>query len=72
MLRKLGLLAIGLGAVLVVVSPRRRALAARKLAHTRGFLSRRVVDRDEVHSQALDTWADDGGAMQGGSHAAIR
>lgn len=70
-LRNLGLLAIASGAVLVVLSPRRRALVARKLAHTRRFVSRRVVDRDERHSQALDTWDHDG-AKQGGSNAAIR
>ena len=71
-LRNLALLAIALGAVLVVFSPRRRALVARKLAHTRRFVSRRVVDRDELHSQALDTWDDDGGAKQGEANATIR
>jgi hypothetical protein len=70
-LRNLGLLAIAFGAVLVVLSPRRRALVARKLAHTRRFVSRRVVDRDERRSQALDTWNHDG-AKQGESNAAIR
>ena len=71
-LRNLGRLAIAFGAVLVVLSPRRRALVARKLAHTRRFVSRRVIDRDERHSQALDTWDHDGGAKQGESNAAIR
>jgi hypothetical protein len=74
-LRNLGLLAIALGAVLAVLvgrSPRRRAPGARKLAHMRRFASHRVVDRDDVHSQALDTWDDDGGAKQGGPDATIR
>jgi hypothetical protein len=75
-LRNLGLLAIAFGAVLVALSPRHRALVARRLAHTRRFVSRRVVDRDECRSQALDqaldTWNDDGGAKEEESNAAIR
>ena len=70
-LRNLGLLAIAFGAIVLVLSPRRRALVAQKLAHARRFVSRRVVDRDALHRQALDTWDDDGGAKQGGAHATL-
>lgn len=71
-LRNLGLFAIAVGAALVVLSPRRRALVTRRLAHRRRFVSRRAVDRDALQSQALDAWDNEGGATQGGSGAAVR
>jgi hypothetical protein len=73
MLKNLGLLAIAFGAVLVALSPRRRALIARTLARRHRFVSRRIVDRDARYGQALDMWDDDGGASaEGAIHAAIR
>jgi hypothetical protein len=66
-------LALALATALVARWPRRRAPAAKKLADTRRFVSRRIVDRDARDEQALVRWDDDGGANEeGGSNAAIR
>lgn len=69
-IRSLVVLAFVLGSVLVALSPRRRARLARKLAQSRAFSSRRVVDRDGRRDQ--DRWDDDGGATIGETYAAVR
>jgi hypothetical protein len=71
-IRTLSVLVVVLGAVLVALSPRRRALIARKLEESRAFASRRVVDRDARDRSARDRWADDGGASNGGNNATFR
>jgi len=65
-------LALALGGILVALWRRRRARAAEKLAHMRRPVSRRIVDRDARHQQALVRWDDDGGANEGGTNATIR
>jgi hypothetical protein len=67
-----GARALALGGILVALWRRRRARAARKLTHTRRFVSRRVADRDARDQQALVRWDDDGGANEGGTNATIR
>jgi len=74
-MRKLGLLMLAVGTVLVALSPRRRALVAQKLAQSRRFVSGRLVDRearDSRDSEARDRWDDDGGARKERSDTAIR
>ena len=62
--RNTGLIVAGIGCVLVVLSPRRRILAARKLTDARRFVSRRVVDEDaRTSSNVIDTWEDQVGGM---------
>jgi hypothetical protein len=61
-IRTLAVLALVVGAVVVALSPRRRALIAQKLAESRRFVSRRVVDRDAREGTARARWDDDGGA----------
>lgn len=70
-MRKLGVMALALGAAIVAVSPSRRALVAQKLAQSRRFVSKRIVDRDARKRQSLDRWDDDGGAKGRDDHAAI-
>lgn len=63
--RNLGVLAVGLGWVILLVSPRRRGAVARKVADARRFVSRRILDEDaRARSHALDAWEDEGGAMR--------
>jgi hypothetical protein len=74
-LRNLGMLALALGGALVALWRRRRAPSSGKRAYPRGFVSRRIADRDARDArdaQALGRWDDDGGANEGGSNAAIR
>jgi hypothetical protein len=71
-LRNLGMLALALGGALVALWRRRRAPSSGKRAYPRGFVSRRIADRDARDAQALVRWDDDGGANEGGSNAAIR
>lgn len=71
-IRSLSVLAFMLGAVLVALSSRRRALIAQKFERSRRFVSRRVVDRDARERTARDRWDDDGGASNGGNNAVVR
>jgi hypothetical protein len=71
-LRNLGMLALALGGALVALWRRRRAPSSGTRAYPRGFVSRRIADRDARDAQALVRWDDDGGANEGGSNAAIR
>lgn len=64
-MRNIGLLVVGLGSVVVLLSPRRRKVVADKLVDVRRFASRRTVDRDaRVSSRAIDRWEGEGGAME--------
>ena len=60
-----------LGGVLVALSPRRRAVLARRLAEARRAVSQRLADRDREASRSTERWDDDGGATQGGNNAII-
>ena len=60
--RKIGLLALGFGAIYVAASAKRRALLAQKLAESRRFVSRRIFDREARDGQSVDRWDDEGGA----------
>ena len=70
-MRKLGVLALVIGAAIVALSPRRRALVAQKLEQSRRFVSERIVDRNARELQSLDRWDDDGGAKGSDVHALI-
>ena len=70
--RKLGVLVLVLGGVLVGLSPNRRTRLARKVTQTRRFVSRRIAARDANDGAALERWDTDGGAKKGAVDAAIR
>lgn len=71
-MRKLGLLALVLGGVLVALSRRHRAVIAEKLAQSRRFVSRRIVDRDARDREARDRWDNEGGAMEATIGSTVR
>ena len=62
--RNIALFVIGVGCVVVVLSPVHRRSLARKLADARRIVSRRVVDEDaRTSSRAVEAWEDEGGAV---------
>jgi hypothetical protein len=65
-MRDIGLTALAISWIVVLVSPRRRRVIARKLAGARRFASGRIVDADaRASSQAVDAWEGEGGATRG-------
>jgi hypothetical protein len=69
-IRSIALTFVASAWVIVLVSPRRRRALARRLAHARRLVSRRIVDEDaRATARAVDAWEDEGGATQGASAA---